>query len=732
MPGEGFRAAQAYVEVTARLDQSQLLATARRAGEELESTLQEHGRRAGSGLTGVLGSAGSDAGQALARSTEGRLRDSRGRFLAAGSEVGKGIGDGVKGETDRNGFRSFLGLIKGAPVAGVQAASGLVGGLSQGLKGPAGPYLIAGLSAGALAAGPFIGALVAGGIISGIATAGIGAGVILAAKDPEVKHAWAQTGDTIGDILQDAASPFRSELIEAASRGTAAFERWRPMFREIFGTASTMLDPFVDMVEGIGDRILPTIMTTMNAARPAVEALTSGVEGTVDAVMDVVDMLGDNGPEAAVALKVAFLLLQSSITNAGVAVNALTEAFGGLIELGLDFAGFLADMGAKMAGLPGPLGAIGEKLAGLGPLTDSWRGSWEGLKDGITGATTAGTQGTSQLSQQTQILSLSMGAAIQQAGGLSAAFKLLNGGALSAREAESAYQAAVDNVTASMKENGKTLDLRTAKGRANDAALRQLITTTDQKAQATYDETLATKGAAAAQAAASGVYATGRAQLIQSAMAMGMSKKEAIAYADKLMKIPKSWGTDVNLKDNASAKAQAIRTEISKINGRTVVVTVKYETRGSVQGEHHIGQGTLTRATGGEITGGSGWRDDVPVLAMDGEWVLQKRAVEALKRQFGPDFMQTLNTWHQGGRGGGPRYITGHRWGGLARRQDAAVAASPAISAPAPAAPPPVYIGQVTLDASGMKSIQDVVELISGLSTTARAYRAGSVGPVGG
>jgi hypothetical protein len=35
-----------------------------------------------------------------------------------------------------------------------------------------------------------------------------------------------------------------------------------------------------------------------------------------------------------------------------------------------------------------------------------------------------------------------------------------------------------------------------------------------------------------------------------------------------------------------------------------------------------------------------------------------------------------------------------------------------------------ISIGTITLDASRMKSIQDVVELVSGITTTARSYRA--------
>lgn len=728
---EGFRAAEAYVEVTSKLDEDHVLASARRAAEGIERELTDGGERAGRGLTEALGRAGDDAGSAVVRSAEGRIRDARGRFLAAGSEVGKGVGKGAEDESHRSGFRAFLGLIGHAPKAGKEAAQGLVSALGEGVKGPAGPYLIAGLSAGAVVAGPLVGSVLAGGIMAGIAAAGIGGGIAIQASDPKVKHAFGELGQEIGDILKDSSSPFRDQLLDVADRGSAAFQRWKPMLDQIFGNSAKLMEPFVDMVENVGDRILPTIMTTINAARPAVEALTKGVEGTVDAVSDVIDSLGDNGPEAAAGLTAAFFLVQSSIRSAGLALNLLTEGFGMLIEGGLDVMGFLGEMGEKLAGLPGPLGGIGSQLKGLVPVTEEWRGKWEGLKNQMTGAADAGSEGTDKLSERTKLLSLSMGEAITQAGGLSAAFQALNGGALSAREAESAYQAAIDNVSASIKENGKTLDLHTDKGRKNDAAIRQLITTTDQKAQATYDEVNATKGAEAAQAAASKVYEQGRAQLIKNLTQILGNKEAATKMADSIMKIPKSWNSDIKATDKATPTINAIKSRIASINGRTVVVAVKYETHGSIQGEHIIGQGTKTKyATGGEVMGGSGWRDDVPILAMGGEWVIRKAARQALERQFGPGFMQRLNTWDQGGKGGPtPHIISGHRWKGLASRQlpDPAAAAAPAPAASGGgggSAPPPIYIGSVTLDASGMSSIQDVVDLIGGITASARAYSA--------
>ena len=48
----------------------------------------------------------------------------------------------------------------------------------------------------------------------------------------------------------------------------------------------------------------------------------------------------------------------------------------------------------------------------------------------------------------------------------------------------------------------------------------------------------------------------------------------------------------------------------------------------------------ITLATGGPITGGSGLRDDVPILGMGGEFVMNKNAV----RKYGVGFMHALNS----------------------------------------------------------------------------------------
>ena len=48
-------------------------------------------------------------------------------------------------------------------------------------------------------------------------------------------------------------------------------------------------------------------------------------------------------------------------------------------------------------------------------------------------------------------------------------------------------------------------------------------------------------------------------------------------------------------------------------------------------------------AVGGDIRGGSGYRDDVPMLAMGGEYMIRKSAVSKLRQTYGAGIMDVLN-----------------------------------------------------------------------------------------
>jgi len=730
----GFRAAQAFVEVTARLDDDKVIAAARRAASGMDSTLRDGGTRAGKGLTAVLELAGDDAGIALVRKMDGRLRDGSARFRSSGVKVGKEVFDGAESGVDRPGWSIFLGLVKKAPKAGAEVASGLVGALKQGYSGPVGGYLIAATGAAAVVAGPLAGGILAGGLLAGLGAAGIGAGVALMIKDPEIKNAAAVAGESIGERLKSAAEPFRAEILLAIHSGELATQRWDGSIRKVLSVSSTMLNPLVNGVIRLVDNLLPAIARNINAAKMPIQAIANGLAGTGKALGEVFDMLGDNGPEAAAALSAAFFLVNSSIKMIGGTINILTEGFGLLIEAAFKLGDFIGGAGLALQGLPGPIGEAGDKMVGLGLTIHGAEERYRAMGKQSKDATDAAGNGTKALDDRTKLLNLSMSAAVREAGSLSAAFKLVNGGALSAREAESAYQAAIDGVTSSVKANGKTLDLNTEKGRANDAALRALITTTDQKAQATYDATVATKGTAAAEQDATKTYEAGRQQLIKSAMQMGRSKKEAIAYADKLMSIPKSWSTDVKINDMATAKAKDIKHEIQTINGRTVVVAVKYETHGRAPGEHIIGQGTsradrwggvhedkFTRAATGLVRDAQMFDSRSPghyLIAepeTGGELFAPKRGdMRRIKAMVSYAIENWWGGWGNFMPEGAPNSGPTPTGGGTVSphsRGDTYVTFGP---------------NSVVLDASKIKSLEDLLTMMARLVPSARAYRIGA------
>ena len=86
-----------------------------------------------------------------------------------------------------------------------------------------------------------------------------------------------------------------------------------------------------------------------------------------------------------------------------------------------------------------------------------------------------------------------------------------------------------------------------------------------------------------------------------------------------------------SLGDSLRSAATSFLNEITKANIKNLASSFT----GGIGG----GIGTLFRANGGPITGGSGSKDDVPAMLMGGEYVMNKRAVS----KYGSGFMEALN-----------------------------------------------------------------------------------------
>ena len=242
------------------------------------------------------------------------------------------------------------------------------------------------------------------------------------------------------------------------------------------------------------------------------------------------------------------------------------------------------------------------------------------------------------------------------------ALKNLTSPTLDAREAKRQFQAAVDGVTASVKENGATLDISTEKGRSNQAALDGIAQSAENAAGAIYTQTGSQEQATAAME-------QGRNELIAALGQYGITGDAAQAYADKIIGTPTDWATlfqnnapqaaapvsDYQAKLDALPKEkrtqvnaatavaqQALQNVANTLLGiptqKTITITtnrVEVATPSNTNGVFKNG-----KATGGRIVGpGTGTSDDIPIWASNGEWMIR----ESSASMYGPQIMHAIN-----------------------------------------------------------------------------------------
>lgn len=235
---EGFKIADAYVDVETRYDQDQVTTAAREAGD--------------------------DAGATFSKSSGERLRDSRGRFVRDVEDVFGDSGDKGGRHGGRRGAMSMLRSMGDAfkATAGVlftpKVTSAVGEGLMGAVKSPVGLAAIAAVAASAgtmLAAG--ISATLAVALGAGLGLGFIGLGALLLKDEPKIQ---------------------------------AGFKRIGKTFNSVFGGAAkrNFLGPFVkslDIVNGLLKSLAPSIDMIFKALAPAIVPLTTGFAGMIQAMM---------------------------------------------------------------------------------------------------------------------------------------------------------------------------------------------------------------------------------------------------------------------------------------------------------------------------------------------------------------------------------------------------------------------------------------------------------------
>ncbi|WP_061444201.1 hypothetical protein [Streptomyces sp. CCM_MD2014] len=156
----------------------------------------------------------------------------------------------------------------------------------------------------------------------------------------------------------------------------------------------------------------------------------------------------------------------------------------------------------------------------------------------------------------------------QSADGLRQSIMALNDVNRSAYDAQIGFEAGLDNLTESFKENGATLDLNTEKGRANGEAM--------SAAAKAHDEMLAS-GLAAGESLGSMTEKSEslRAKMLELAEQTGMTDAEAREYVNTLLGTPERIATEIEVeRQDAIEGLLNVQAEIEKTPGaKSVTVT---------------------------------------------------------------------------------------------------------------------------------------------------------------
>lgn len=476
---------------------------------------------------------------------------------------------------------------------------------------------------------------------------------------PVVEAAAVAVGMLAGAIL----------LIKVGSGVSAAFSAVSLLSQKLLDTASSSaiaggalgkLGGAVAGVAAIGllAKVLTDVTDAGAKAAPSIDAVARALKnGDLDKAFS-------NATSGADTMSKSLLNAKDATSPLGVALQStITDVsdLGGALELlkGSSIDSWVENVGAAIGGVFGIDGVVTEARDGMAALDGAMAQLVEGgqaeaaagqfallaaqaeaqgisleklnsLFPGYNEALEASTASSATAAEGMQGIndtSVITGAAIDD---LASKIRGFGSEALSTRDAAREFEASLDAVTGALAENGTTLDITTAAGRANETAL-------DDVATATYDLAAATLKQTGDQRAANSVIQSGRDRLIEMLGQFGITGAAAEAYADNLGLIPKNVNTDVVL-NSANARSQ-LNQFIRDMSGRVIQVGISAGVSG------RTGNGLY--ATGGPVIGpGTGTSDSIPAQLSNGEHVWTAAEVT---RAGGQDAMTQMRAFFSSG-----------------------------------------------------------------------------------
>jgi hypothetical protein len=474
--------------------------------------------------------ASSDVMRITRESIEKTSKDVEEETDRVGHRSGKSFGAGFKRWFKGEGGGLFAQIGKNG---GTVFGSGLLGAIKTPILGPA---ILATVAGAVATAAPAVGAVVSSGVVAGFG-AGLGAlGIVFAAKSAEVQNAWKKTLAGMGADMRVLSKPFEQTLLGMAVVAKRTFNAFKPALSAAFKTIAPAISAFGDQAGRAFEKLAPAIRPMSDAFAAVARTLGPAMQDAMGKVTDSLIKLADSvkkspdgladlvrgmGDVARATIDVIRLLNDvnqkfKDLTGAS-AVSVVMTGVAGAIK-GSELA--LRGLTAPITLAHGLMGKLGIKTKDAGASTDTFSSNLTSAIDQIK----KGSQPAETLAQKFDRQWAATQRLNQQLFRTSNLLLTLSG-------SEIGYQEAVDNVTASIKENGRTHDINTAKGRANQRALLDLASAANSQTEA-----MRNSGSSSVQAARHGDEA--RRNFVKLAVQMGYSRVAAEQMARKMIAIP--------------------------------------------------------------------------------------------------------------------------------------------------------------------------------------------------
>ena len=392
------------------------------------------------------------------------------------------------------------------------------------------------------------------------------------------------------------------------------------------------------------------------AAYAAIEAIDSATGQAAPNVERLTDSLIDFGKSGAVSGELArvfgddmerFQIALDAVDNRGAlgTLDRLHEALSPF-DSQAEIAGeALEGLSQTLAGLvqQGHPEVAARAIKELGLTMDEAKDRFPEYADALISAQTTSKLAATEQDGLAGAMDGVTGAAVEQEISLTDLMETVRGisnQVLGLRDATRGYETALDDATTALKDNGRTLDVTTEKGRQNEAALDGIATAAADVLDGMVDAGKPISDVTAA-------FGTQREALINAATGFGMTAEQAEVYADSVLKIPDAKATAVTLTgaEEALAQIERLRQNLITLPDQRVTIRIDEVQGTTVQRGGYAGR-TIEKAEGGYISGpGTGTSDSIPALLSNGEFVVRAASVA----RIGVPALTAINRYASGG-----------------------------------------------------------------------------------